>query len=131
LTWLDANMPGRDTQVSHVLGMGTMPKEFILFQNYPNPFNPSTKIIYTLKSSGKVRLSVYDLLGREVVVPVNNERKIAGKYEVSFDAANLPSGVYFYRLSVVLSARRDFVPTDGRDGQAENYIETKSMILIK
>jgi hypothetical protein len=131
LTWLDANMPGRDTQVSHVLGMGTMPKEFILFQNYPNPFNPSTKIIYTLKSSGKVRLSVYDLLGREVVVPVNNERKIAGKYEVSFDAANLPSGVYFYRLSVVLSARRDFVPTDGRDGQAENSVETKSMVLIK
>jgi hypothetical protein len=113
LTWLDANMPGRDTQVSHVLGMGTMPKEFILFQNYPNPFNPSTKIIYTLKSSGKVRLSVYDLLGREVVVPVNNERKIAGKHEVLFNAANLPSGVYFYRL------------------QAEKYVETMRMVLIK
>jgi hypothetical protein len=113
LTWLDANMPGRDTQVTSVHGAGTMPEEFALSQNYPNPFNPSTKITYTLKSNGKVRFSVYDLLGREVAVPVNNERKTAGQHEVTFDAANLPSGVYFYKL------------------QTESHIETKRMLLIK
>jgi hypothetical protein len=113
LTWLDANMPGRDTQVTSVHGAGTMPEEFALSQNYPNPFNPSTKITYTLKSNGKVRFSVYDLLGREVAVPVNNERKTAGQHEVTFDAANLPSGVYFYKL------------------QTESHIEIKRMLLIK
>jgi hypothetical protein len=113
LTWLDANIPGRDTQVTSVHGAGTMPEEFALSQNYPNPFNPSTKITYTLKSNGKVRFSVYDLLGREVAVPVNNERKTAGQHEVTFDAANLPSGVYFYKL------------------QTESHIETKRMLLIK
>jgi hypothetical protein len=113
LTWLDANMPGRDTQVTGVQGMGTLLKDFVLFQNYPNPFNPGTKITYSLKSDGKIRLSVYDLLGREVAVPVNNERKTAGWHEVSFDAANLPSGVYFYKL------------------QTESSIDSKRMVLIK
>jgi len=113
LTWLDANMPGRDTQVTSVEGKSAMPKEFALSQNYPNPFNPGTKITYSLKSDGKIRLSVYDLLGREVAVPVNNERKTAGRHEVSFDAANLPSGVFFYKL------------------QTESYRETKRMVLIK
>jgi hypothetical protein len=82
-------------------------------QNYPNPFNPNTKITYTLQSNGKVRLSVYDLLGREAVILVNNERKTAGEYVVSFNAANLPSGVYFYKL------------------QTQNYMESKRMVLIK
>ena len=73
LTWLDTNMPGRDIQGTDVQGTGTLSEEFSLLQNYPNPFNPSTMIHYSLKNSGKVRLSVYDLLGREVAVPVNNE----------------------------------------------------------
>jgi hypothetical protein len=113
LTWLDANMPGRDTQVTGVQGMGTLLKDFVLFQNYPNPFNPGTKITYSLKSDGKIRLSVYDLLGREVAVPVNNERKTAGKYEVSFNSTNLSSGIYVYRL------------------QTDNFVKTNKMVLIK
>jgi hypothetical protein len=81
-----------------------LPKQFSLRQNYPNPFNPSTVIEYTVGDIGHqasgfsdVRLVVYDLLGREVSVLVN-ERKAPGAYEVKFDAAGLSSGVYFYRL---------------------------------
>jgi hypothetical protein len=73
------------------------PREFALSQNYPNPFNPSTVISYTLKSTGNARLLVYDLLGREVVVLVNGVQA-AGLHTVSFSAARLTSGVYFYRL---------------------------------
>jgi hypothetical protein len=64
-------------------------------------------------SGGKVSLSVYDLLGREVAILVNNERKTAGEYVVSFNAEKLPSGVYFYKL------------------QTESYTETKRMVFIK
>jgi len=59
-----------------------------------------------------------------------NGRKAAGLYEAVCNA-NLPSGIYFYRLSVVPSARRDLVPTEGRDGQAREFVETKRMILLK
>jgi hypothetical protein len=101
------------TQGTGVQGMGAMPEEFKLLQNYPNPFNPGTMIQYTLKSNGKVRLSVYDLIGREVTVLVNNEKKAAGKYEVSFNSANLSGGIYFYRL------------------QTDNFVGTNKMVLIK
>ena len=74
-----------------------MPKEFSLFQNYPNPFNPSTKIRFELPSSGYVSLKVYDELGREVATLVNEILK-SGSYERTFDASDLVSGVYFYRL---------------------------------
>ena len=113
LAWLDANMPGKDIEETHVHGLGTVPTEFSLLQNYPNPFNPSTMIRYTLKISGVVRLSVYDLLGREVAVLVNNEIKTAGQHRTVFDATNFPSGVYFYKL------------------QTKSYTESKRMILIK
>jgi hypothetical protein len=73
------------------------PLAYRLAQNYPNPFNPNTIIKYELPKSSMVRLSVYDILGREMSVLVN-ERKDAGSYEVEFDAAGLASGVYFYRL---------------------------------
>ena len=82
-------------------------------QNYPNPFNPATKITYTLKSSSTVRLSVYNILGREAAVLVNNERKPAGEYEVSFNAAGFASGIYFYRL------------------QTESFVKTNKMVVIK
>ena len=104
---------GTDIHETGVQGRGTTPDEFALMQNYPNPFNPSTEITYMLKSGGKVSLSVYDLLGREVAVLVNNERKTAGQHEVSFNAVNFPSGVYFYTL------------------QSESYVKTKRMVLIK
>jgi len=74
-----------------------VPTEFALEQNYPNPFNPTTVLGYQLPVSSDVRLAVYDLLGREVAVLVN-EKKAPGFYRVDFDAAGLASGVYVYRL---------------------------------
>lgn len=71
---------------------------FDLFQNYPNPFNPVTKISYTLDVRSDVRLTVYDLLGREVATLVNEE-KPAGKYTANFDASHLDSGIYIYKLN--------------------------------
>jgi hypothetical protein len=89
-----------------------VPSRFSLSQNYPNPFNPSTNIIFQLPRANRVKLSVYDLVGREVEVLVNEELK-AGEYEVDFNAANYPSGVYYYKLS------------------AGDFNETKKMVLLK
>ncbi len=89
-----------------------VPAAFKLSQNYPNPFNPVTTINYSIPSNGNVQLKVYDILGREVASLVN-ETKTPGNYKVNFNANNLASGVYFYRL------------------QAGNFIQTKKMILMK
>jgi M6 family metalloprotease-like protein len=89
-----------------------LPRTFSLAQNYPNPFNPSTTIKYELPTSSMVRLSVYDLLGREVSVLVN-ERRDAGVHEVKCDCLDLASGVYFYRL------------------QAGDFVSTQKMLLLK
>lgn len=77
------------------------PREFALEQNYPNPFNPITRIKFTLPSVGTrhaVSLQVFDLLGREVAMLVNEDKE-SGRHEVNFDATDLPSGVYYYRMS--------------------------------
>jgi hypothetical protein len=74
-----------------------VPTQLALAQNYPNPFNPSTTIRYELPAASEVRLSVFDMLGREVSVLVN-ERREAGVHEVRFDASGLSSGVYLYKL---------------------------------
>ncbi len=74
-----------------------VPAVFALRQNYPNPFNPSTKISYDLPKDAAVKLSVYDLLGREVAVLVDGP-EAAGAHDVVFDAAGLTSGIYFYRI---------------------------------
>ncbi len=87
-------------------------KDYTLLQNYPNPFNPSTVISYSLPQSDFVQLKVYDMLGREVAVLVNKEQK-NGTYEVQFNASNIYSGVYFYRL------------------QSGGFEETKKLVLLR
>lgn len=72
----------------------TVPYEFKLYQNYPNPFNPETKLRFQLPYLLKVKLSVFDILGKEIIILVNGELK-PGTYEASFDGGNLPSGIYF------------------------------------
>jgi photosystem II stability/assembly factor-like uncharacterized protein len=89
----------------------TTPK-FELMQNYPNPFNPLTKIKFSTPKSELVQIKVYDVLGEQVKILINDYR-IAGSYEVKFDASNLPSGVYFYEM---ISGK---------------YVETKKMILLR
>ena len=74
------------------------PKSVHLFQNFPNPFNPSTKIRYSITDGGFVSLKVYDVLGNETVVLVNEE-KSAGNYQVDFNASALSSGIYFYIMT--------------------------------
>ncbi len=85
---------------------------YILYQNYPNPFNSVTNINYQLSKSGLVQLKVFDLLGSEVAILVN-EVKSVGSYEVSFDASILPSGVYIYSLRV------------------NNFVQNNKMTLLK
>ncbi|MFN3872465.1 MAG: SBBP repeat-containing protein [Ignavibacterium sp.] len=89
-----------------------VPDNFMLSQNYPNPFNPTTKISWQSPISSHQTLKVYDMLGNEVATLVNEE-KDRGVYSVNFDASNLSSGIYFYRL------------------QAGSFVETKRMILIR
>ncbi len=75
-----------------------VPAEFNLYQNYPNPFNPVTTIGFDLARPSTVKLVIYDLVGNEVAVLINNHSFPAGNYEFSFDAGNLASGVYIYKL---------------------------------
>jgi hypothetical protein len=77
--------------------VGGIPKEFTISQNYPNPFNPTTKINFSIPTSSFVTLKVYDVLGREVTTLVNREMN-NGNYVVDFDASNLASGLYIYKI---------------------------------
>jgi predicted GH43/DUF377 family glycosyl hydrolase len=90
----------------------TLPTEYALEQNYPNPFNPSTKISWQSPVGSQQSLKIYDILGNEVVTLVD-EFIAAGKYEIEFSAASLPSGVYFYQL------------------RAGEFVQTRKMILLK
>jgi hypothetical protein len=74
------------------------PSSFALFQNMPNPFNPVTSISYMVDVSGKVELEVYNVLGNKVTSLVNEEQT-PGFYSVQFDGRDMPSGVYFYKLT--------------------------------
>jgi pectate lyase len=89
-----------------------IPADFLLMQNFPNPFNPTTLINFELPTGGLVKLTIFDLLGKEVR-QVLNEYRAAGFHSVLFDAANLPGGIYFYRL------------------QVGNFCSTRKMILLK
>jgi len=73
--------------------------EYALHQNYPNPFNPETQITFDLLEAGTVHLTVYNLMGQEVTSLVNGGMT-AGRHSVRFDATNLPSGLYLYRMDV-------------------------------
>ncbi len=75
------------------------PNDFNFYQNFPNPFNPATRIKFSLQKASKVSLKVFDVLGNEITVLVDDE-KPAGNYEVVFDGKNISSGVYFFILNV-------------------------------
>ena len=95
-----------------MVSKNNIPGNFHLSQNFPNPFNPVTKIHYEIRSSGKVVLKIFDVLGREIRTVVDAYQN-PGQYSVSFNATNLPSGIYLYQLT------------------ANGYIAIKKMILLK
>ncbi|HEY5534021.1 MAG TPA: T9SS type A sorting domain-containing protein [Ignavibacteria bacterium] len=107
-----------DTTLTGITNLNTgIPDKFSLYQNYPNPFNPTTKIKFDIKKEfrnqeSEVKLSIYDILGRKIEDLVN-EKLQPGSYEITFDGANLPSGIYFYRLTT------------------EGYSDVKKMTLLK
>ena len=101
-----------DDKIAWYENLGPTPTSLALMQNYPNPFNPSTKISYQIQEVSFVTLKVYDVLGNEIETLVNTE-KPAGTYEITWNAIDLPSGVYFYRIV------------------AGDFVETKKMILTK
>jgi hypothetical protein len=103
--------------VANIIGIsnnnGEVPLIYALGQNYPNPFNPSTQIDYSLPKQSVVNLKIYDILGQEVAALVNNTVKPAGNYTEVFNASNLPSGIYYYRIN------------------AGDYTDVRKMILVK
>ena len=88
------------------------PLTFSLMQNYPNPFNPTTTISWQAPAASWQILKIYDVLGKEIATLVNEERP-AGSYKMSFDASDLTSGIYFYKI------------------QIGSYIQVKKMVLLK
>ncbi|KAF0152271.1 MAG: Cna B domain protein [Ignavibacteria bacterium] len=103
---------GTLTSIDDGVSDNELPKQFQLSQNYPNPFNPTTTIKYNLPNAGLVKITIYDILGREVRVLVNEEKN-PGVYEVKFDAKNLASGVYIYTV------------------KANSFFSSKKMLLTK
>jgi len=83
-----------------------------LYQNYPNPFNPATKIKYSIPKEVNVTIKLFDILGSEII-SLLDEKKESGVYEVEFNASQLPSGTYIYRMV------------------ADNFIQTKKMVLLR
>ncbi|MCW8809430.1 MAG: T9SS type A sorting domain-containing protein, partial [Ignavibacteriaceae bacterium] len=98
--------------ITDVKDFVSLPKEYSLSQNYPNPFNPNTTIKYSIPRESEVRLEILNVLGERVELLVN-EIQTAGAYESVWDARNVSSGIYFYRM------------------QAGSFIDTKKMILLK
>jgi len=90
----------------------TIPSDYALFQNYPNPFNPTTYIRFQLPKESNVKLTIYDAIGREIVTLVNN-RLNAGTHTIEWNAKNMASGVYLYRI------------------EADNFVKTNKMLLLK
>ena len=95
--WARFNPDSTTTGVKGTKLISKIPHSFVLSQNYPNPFNPATKIQYSITKTTNVKLAVYNILGQQVSVLVNRV-KSPGTYEVNFDASNLASGIYIYRI---------------------------------
>ena len=91
---------------------GSKPDHFSLGQNYPNPFNPSTTIEYSIPKGSNVKLIIFNTLGEEIKI-LENGYKEAGNYKINFDASELSSGIYFYRI------------------EAGDYGSVRKMILLK
>ncbi|QQS36542.1 MAG: T9SS type A sorting domain-containing protein [Ignavibacteriales bacterium] len=111
--WSNSAKPeevGPFTDVNEIPGV--LPESYSLEQNYPNPFNPTTMIRFSVPKQSLVNIQVYNLLG-EVVATVVNSEFTTGNYEVNFDASNLSSGIYFYRITT------------------DNFMATKKMMLVK
>ncbi len=104
------------TKCGLILGISStqaeIPKEFRLYSNYPNPFNPVTTIKFDIPKPTMVKLTIYDILGRDISRPIE-ERLEAGRYILSFDASELTSGTYFYRI------------------EAGEFKDIKKMVLLK
>ena len=111
--YLFAYAPGIATPIEDKMGDEHVKLErFKLNQNYPNPFNPSTTIEFDLPKSSEVSLKVYNILGEEVATLLSGSL-LSGSHSVEWDASNLASGVYLYRL------------------QAGDYVETRKMVVMK
>jgi hypothetical protein len=116
-TSIAKNISGlKDAQIKIITGISKtnneLPTSFSLSQNYPNPFNPSTRIRYELPVSSKVKIMIYDILGREITTLIN-ETSQPGRYEIKWNATGYSSGIYFYRI------------------QAGNFVQTKKLLLLK
>lgn len=101
-----------DTTITGIDEAKELPDKFVLYQNYPNPFNPNTVISWQLVTGSKVRLEIYNILGEKIKTLID-EYYSPGKYNISFNAEELPSGIYFYRLIT------------------EDFIQTKKMMLVR
>lgn len=114
--WINFRSSAIRTEGSPLVGVipisTEIPLTFVLEQNYPNPFNPQTKIHFELPKTAFTNLIIYDILGRELAIILNEELK-PGTYEADWDGSNFSSGVYFYRL------------------EAGDFTETKKMVLMK
>jgi len=111
------DLDGTSTYSNVVEIIVDMPKVFSLEQNYPNPFNPSTQINFSLAVDSKVSLKIFNILGQEVSTLLNNNMS-AGSHQIMFNAANLPSGVYIYKIEA-----------NGLKGS--NFRSVRKMILTK
>ncbi|MFA6542197.1 MAG: CotH kinase family protein [Bacteroidota bacterium] len=110
IDWMDIQLAGTSLGVAGKTDR--QPVSYRLSQNYPNPFNPNTVINYQLAMNGYITLKVYDLVGREIAVLANGMQE-AGEHSVQWNAGQLPSGIYFYRL------------------QSEKFVATKKLLLLK
>lgn len=104
------NFRVRDTGIEKVSSI--IPADFLLYQNYPNPFNPETNIKFEIPESGLVIITLYDLLGNKIATLVNQHLS-AGVFKVNWNATNLASGIYFYRI------------------ETKEFIDTKRMVFLK